>query len=359
MAGPYYENSLGDGETMGADTLEAIETGFANVDADKAERAATPTAGNVASVDGDGNLVDAGVAAEALFVSTVSKSTNRLTVLDDLDTELEPGIYAWVAADAPAHAPIPTGVMIVENDGAYPTQLVFGGEEGNSGGYYRRQDAGSWYTWQKFMLQEDMDAHAALTNTHGVTGTILGTEDILDSPASGATDKAISANYIFNLVNQIATDIATHADETGSVHGVSGTILGSEDVVASAINASVAPISSGFLYDLINALTPFTAIDLDGEVREKVYNCTGLVIDPANGTMQYKVLNGMVTMTASMGDGESVYIRFENADSYPVAWGTAITWTNGGSAPTLTANCGVVIWRQNNVYYGAMIGSFS
>ena len=90
--------------------------------------------------------------------------------------------------------------------------------------------------------------------------------------------------------------------------------------------------------------------------KEDVYNLTGTILDPANGTVQYKTLALNVTLTDSLISGESITLRIINGNTYSITW-PAITWL-GVDAPTLTANCQLVIWKENTVLYGMFSGSF-
>jgi len=89
----------------------------------------------------------------------------------------------------------------------------------------------------------DIGAHAALTSTHGVTGTILGSEDKNAINGIAGLDAAakIALAQIPDILTgkdadtldgkhyaQVATDIGAHATLT-KTHGVSQTILGSEE----------------------------------------------------------------------------------------------------------------------------------
>ena len=58
----------------------------------------------------------------------------------------------------------------------------------------------------------DIATHAALTATHGVSGTILGTEDVDDTPVDAATTDPVSSNWAFDH----EADIEAHYDMSGS-----------------------------------------------------------------------------------------------------------------------------------------------
>tara|TARA_B100000212_G_scaffold320057_1_gene277651 strand:- start:88 stop:588 length:501 start_codon:yes stop_codon:yes gene_type:complete len=90
-------------------------------------------------------------------------------------------------------------------------------------------------------------------------------------------------------------------------------------------------------------------------LTETTYECTGTVLDPANGTVQYKTLSGNVTFTEVLEDGEFMYIQI-SAGSYTVTFPT-ITWI-GGSAPTLSTSkpTAIELWKIGTTLYGANVG---
>jgi len=100
-------------------------------------------------------------------------------------------------------------------------------------------------------------------------------------------------------------------------------------------------------------------LNITGHINEEVYSLTGTVIDPANGTIQYKTLSANTTFTESIGQGESVTLMIDDGTGYTVTWPT-ITWVNnGGSAPTLatTGYTVVVLWQVSTTLYGATVGN--
>ena len=92
-----------------------------------------------------------------------------------------------------------------------------------------------------------------------------------------------------------------------------------------------------------------------GSITEQVYNLTGTAINPANGTIQYKTVSANTTFTETLTDGQSILLRLVSADSYTITFPT-ITWV-GAVAPTLTANCAIVLWKEQSTLYGSFVGS--
>jgi len=92
-------------------------------------------------------------------------------------------------------------------------------------------------------------------------------------------------------------------------------------------------------------------------IQEQQYNLTGTVIDPSNGTIQYKTLAANTTFTESLSDGEYVTLMIDDGAGYTITWPTT-TWV-GGSAPTLeTTGYNVIeLWHANGTLYGAFVGA--
>ena len=90
-----------------------------------------------------------------------------------------------------------------------------------------------------------------------------------------------------------------------------------------------------------------------------VYSLTGTDIDPANGGIQTKTVAANTTFTESLTSGESVVLMLDAGASYTITWPT-ITWvrSSGNSAPTLTANDTLVLWKVSTTLYGAYVGSY-
>ena len=92
------------------------------------------------------------------------------------------------------------------------------------------------------------------------------------------------------------------------------------------------------------------------EYAETQYSLTGTVIDPANGTLQYKTLTVNTTFTESLVDGQSVTLMINDGTAYTATWPTT-TWV-GGAAPTLptTGYAVIELWQINAVLYGMHSG---
>jgi hypothetical protein len=96
----------------------------------------------------------------------------------------------------------------------------------------------------------------------------------------------------------------------------------------------------------------FTGEQTFKETVETVYNLTGTVIDPANGTIQWKILSANTTFTESLTTGQSLTLSIDDGTAYTITWPT-ITWI-GGVAPVLptTGWKVVTIWKTGATLYG-------
>lgn len=109
----------------------------------------------------------------------------------------------------------------------------------------------------------------------------------------------------------------------------------------------------------VNASSAYTwsAQQTFTELKETVYNLTGTVIDPANGTIQYKVLSGNTTFTESLEAGQAITLMIDDGTAYTVTW-PSVTWV-GGTAPTLATSgyTVVVLWKISTTLYGKNVGN--
>ena len=94
---------------------------------------------------------------------------------------------------------------------------------------------------------------------------------------------------------------------------------------------------------------------ITGSITEDVYGLIGTEINPVNGSIQYKVLTTATTFTETLVSGQSVILRLAGGNTHTVTWPTA-TWVTG-TAPTLTANDVIVLWKEQAVLYGSYVGT--
>lgn len=98
-------------------------------------------------------------------------------------------------------------------------------------------------------------------------------------------------------------------------------------------------------------------VQFNSAIEEQQYNLTGTLIDPNNGTIQYKTLGANTTFTHALNSGEFVTLMIDDGNANTITWPTT-TWV-GGSAPTLeTSGYNIIeLWRVNGVLYGAFVGA--
>ena len=94
---------------------------------------------------------------------------------------------------------------------------------------------------------------------------------------------------------------------------------------------------------------------ITGSITEDVYELIGTEINPVNGSIQYKVLTTATTFTETLVSGQSVILRLAGGNTRTVTWPT-VTWVTG-TAPTLTANGVIVLWKEQAVLYGSYVGT--
>mgnify|MGYP001025385784 CR=1 FL=1 len=114
---------------------------------------------------------------------------------------------------------------------------------------------------------------------------------------------------------------------------------------------------------ILSALSVLGTATFDGNaifnstITEKVYALTGTDLDPANGTMQLCAMSAIRTLTESLADGQSVYLRVTGGDTYALTLFT-VSWL-GGVAPSLAGDDLMMFWKENGTVYGHYAGSFS
>lgn len=95
------------------------------------------------------------------------------------------------------------------------------------------------------------------------------------------------------------------------------------------------------------------------DYKETEYALASTVIDPANGSIQYKILTAPTTFTETLENGQSISLLIEGAGTHAITWPT-LTWVSalGNTAPIYTAKDLFILWKVNNVLYAAYAGSY-
>lgn len=166
--------------------------------------------------------------------------------------------------------------------------------------------------------------------------------DFPNSPTDGQTVTVNGAVYTYN---------STKARWDGEDDNISLTDF---SISTNPVGTSALSYSGGVF--------TFTPPDLSSYAThtETVYALSGTDIDAANGRIQTKTLSANTTFTDSLSSGESVVLMLDAGATYTVTWPT-ITWVtaSGNTAPTLTANDTLVLWKVSTTLYGAYVGSYA
>ena len=184
---------------------------------------------------------------------------------------------------------------------------------------------------------------------NGVDG--IGVGDMLksfyDTNNDGKVDNAENADTVNGLT--VETAVPVSAIFTDTVISLVDTLTSTS--TTEALTANQGKVLNG----LVDAKLDTTNPSIIGSITEQVYNLTGTEINPVNGTIQYKTVSTNTTFTEALIAGQSVLLRLIDADSYTISFPT-ITWV-GSAAPELTANCAIVIWKEQTTLYGAYVGT--
>ena len=159
----------------------------------------------------------------------------------------------------------------------------------------------------------------------------------------------------YNSDNKVITGNITQIDKNSFSVAFSSAVAG-RITLFNSVGAGIKTINGESVLGNGNlSLLTSTNPAITGSITEQVYNLTGTEINPANGTIQYKTVSANTTFTETLISGQSVLLRLINANSYTITFPT-ITWV-GKTAPVLTANCVIVLWKEQTTLYGAYVGS--
>ena len=228
---------------------------------------------------------------------------------ESVDVPVESGLYSAKHWAAKASSIVVAGLI---DDVSPSTSTVFSSTRSNN-----------TYEPKNSNIQSHINN---TTNPHGVTKAQVGLSNV---------DNTSDVNKPVSTAIQNALDLKQNVL-------VSGTNI-------KTVNSSSILGSGNF--ELLTSINPV----ITGSITEQVYDLTGTAINPANGTIQYKTVSANTTFTETLTSGQSVLLRLIGADSKTITFPT-ITWV-GAVAPTLTANCAIVLWKEQSTLYGSFVGT--
>lgn len=164
-------------------------------------------------------------------------------------------------------------------------------------------------------------------------------------------------------IDTVISDSSTSTSSTWSSYKIDESITtavgaidlsSKQDTLVSGTNIKTVNSSSILGSGNLALLTSINPV-ITGSITEQVYNLTGTAINPANGTIQYKTVSANTTFTETLTSGQSVLLRLIGANNYTTTFPT-ITWV-GAAAPVLTANCAIVLWKEQSTLYGSFVGT--
>ena len=194
------------------------------------------------------------------------------------------------------------------------------------------------------------------TNVTVQGNTFNGAEQLVKLGIDGKLP-AIDGSNLTNMVGavtSVAGKVGSVVLYTTDVVGLDTVLSSKQDTLVSGTNIKTVNSSSILGIGNLALLTSINPV-ITGSITEQVYNLTGTAINPANGTIQYKTVSANTTFTETLTSGQSVLLRLIGASNYTITFPT-ITWV-GAVAPTLTANCAIVLWKEQSTLYGSFVGT--
>ena len=208
---------------------------------------------------------------------------------------------------------------------------------------------------------------SVLKTSDGTAGQVLTTDGSGNLSFSSKSTETLSSMGVTPTATQLNADsafldsITSTAGELNILDGVTSTAaeLNHLSGVTSAIQGQLSnkePADTDIVKK--NVANTFSANQTFTETTETVYTLSGLDIDPANGSKQYKTLSSAPTFTSSITNGQSVRLRIAGGDTHAVTWPAATWVTSAGNAlPTATADDVFVIEMEGSTLYIYYLGS--
>lgn len=178
--------------------------------------------------------------------------------------------------------------------------------------------------------------------------------------AAPAASPTFTGTAQFNAISIGGTTITATPAELNVLDGITASTseLNYVDGVTSNVQTQLdakSPLAS----PTFTGTVTMPATVFNNSIQEKQYSLTGTVIDPANGTLQYKSITGSTTFTESLSNGEYVTLMLDVSASADAVWTSmTINWV-GGTAPDLeTTGYNIIeFWKVNNNLYAAYVGA--
>ena len=220
---------------------------------------------------------------------------------------------------------------------------------------------------QPISSADDTVGITQLKTSDGTAGQVLTTDGSGNLSFSSKSTETLSSMGVTPTATQLNADsafldsITSTAGELNILDGVTSTAaeLNHLSGVTSAIQGQLSnkePADTDIVKK--NVANTFSANQTFTETTETVYTLSGLDIDPANGSKQYKTLSSAPTFTSSITNGQSVRLRIAGGDTHAVTWPAATWVTSAGNAlPTATADDVFVIEMEGSTLYIYYLGS--